>query len=59
MKASWNWLLELCDLDKVPTAAEGADALTRLGLEIEALVDLGAAFAGVVVAEVVDKRPHS
>ncbi len=58
MKASWNWLLELCDLDKVPTAAEGADALTRLGLEIEALVDLGAAFAGVVVAEVVDKRPH-
>ena len=52
MKVLWRWLLELCDLDHQPTAEEGARALTRGGLEIEGLTDLGAAFSGVVVAEV-------
>ncbi|HZJ68151.1 MAG TPA: phenylalanine--tRNA ligase subunit beta [Kofleriaceae bacterium] len=58
MKVLWRWLLELCDLDHQPTAEEGARALTRGGLEIEGLTDLGAAFSGVVVAEVVAKQPH-
>jgi phenylalanyl-tRNA synthetase beta chain len=58
MKALWSWLLELCDLDRQPTADEGARALTRGGLEIEGMTNLGAGFTGVVVAEVVGKQPH-
>lgn len=58
MKVLWSWLLELCDLDKMPTVEEGAAALTRGGIEIEAMTNLGAGFRGVVVAEVVGKRPH-
>jgi phenylalanyl-tRNA synthetase beta chain len=58
MKVLWSWLLELVDLDRQPTVEEGARALTRGGLEIEGMTNLGAGFAGVVVAEVVAKRPH-
>jgi phenylalanyl-tRNA synthetase beta chain len=58
MKVLWSWLLELCDLDRQPTAEEGARALTRGGLEIEGMTNLGAGFSGVVVAEVVARRPH-
>ena len=58
MKVLWSWLLELCDLDRQPTAQDGARALTRGGLEIEGLTNLGAGFGGVVVAEVVGKQPH-
>jgi phenylalanyl-tRNA synthetase beta chain len=58
MKVLWSWLLELCDLDHQPTAEEGARALTRGGLEIEGMTNLGAGFSGVVVAEVVGKQPH-
>jgi phenylalanyl-tRNA synthetase beta chain len=54
----WSWLLELCDLDQVPTVEEAARALTRGGIEIEAMTNLGAGFRGVIVAEVVGKRPH-
>jgi phenylalanyl-tRNA synthetase beta chain len=58
MKILWSWLLELCDLDRQPTADDGARALTRGGLEIEGLSHLGAGFTGVVVAEVVGSSPH-
>ena len=58
MKVLWSWLLELVDLDTLPTVEEGAKALTRGGLEIEGMTNLGAGFSGVVVAEVVGKRPH-
>ena len=58
MKVLWSWLLELCDLDKHPTVEEGARALTRGGLEIESMTNLGGGFSGVVVAEVVGKKPH-
>jgi phenylalanyl-tRNA synthetase beta chain len=58
MKILWSWLLELCDLDQQPTVEEGARVLTRGGLEIEGLTNLGAGFTGVVVAEVVNKQPH-
>src|SRR5262249_10900925 len=58
VKVLWSWLLEMCDLDHVPTVEEGARALTRGGIEIEGITDLGAGFTGVVVAEVVGKQPH-
>jgi phenylalanyl-tRNA synthetase beta chain len=58
MKVCWCWLLELVDLDRAPTVSDGAAALTRVGVEVEAMTDLGAGFAGVVVAEVVGKKPH-
>ncbi len=58
MKILWNWLLEYCDLDQSMTAEQGAAALTKAGLEVEGLTDLGAGFSGVVVAEVVSKKPH-
>jgi phenylalanyl-tRNA synthetase beta chain len=58
VKVLWSWLLELCDFDKQPTVEEGAKALTRAGLEVDGLTNLGAAFSGVVVAEVVGKKPH-
>ncbi|MBV8762697.1 MAG: phenylalanine--tRNA ligase subunit beta [Deltaproteobacteria bacterium] len=58
MKVLWNWLLELCDLDNQPSVEEGASALTRGGIEIEGITNLGAGFKGVVVAEVVGKKPH-
>jgi phenylalanyl-tRNA synthetase beta chain len=58
MKILWSWLLELCDLDRAPTVEEGARALTRGGLEIESITDLGAGISGVVVAEVVGAQPH-
>ena len=58
MKILWSWLLELCDLDKQPTVEDGAKALTRGGIEIEGMTDLGAGFSGVVVAQVVGRKPH-
>ena len=58
MKVVWSWLLELCDLDRAPTVEQGAAALTRVGVEIEGITDLGAGFSGVVIAEVVATRPH-
>jgi phenylalanyl-tRNA synthetase beta chain len=58
MKAVWSWLCELVDLDRALSPDEGARALTAAGIEIEGMEDLGAGFSGVVVAEVVGKRPH-
>jgi len=58
MKAVWSWLMELVDLPRTPTVEQGATALTGAGIEIEGLTDLGSTFSGVVVAEVVGKRPH-
>ncbi|HEY1815934.1 MAG TPA: phenylalanine--tRNA ligase subunit beta [Kofleriaceae bacterium] len=58
MRVLWSWLLELCDLDRQITPEQGAAALTRGGLEIEGIEALGTGFSGVVVAEVVAKRPH-
>src|SRR3954465_15838917 len=57
MKVLWSWLLELCDLDRQPTTEEGARALTRGGLEIEGMTNLGAGFTGVGVAEGGARRP--
>ena len=58
MKASWNWLRELVDAPaSLLVADEVARKLTLAGLEIEGREKF-AAFEGVVVARVVDKRPH-
>ncbi|HRC58563.1 MAG TPA: hypothetical protein PKU97_21725, partial [Kofleriaceae bacterium] len=58
MKILWNWLLELCDFDKLPSAEDGAIALTRGGIEVETLTHLARDISAVVVAEVVGKKPH-
>lgn len=58
MRALWSWLCELCDFDAQPSVEQGAQALTSRGLEVEEVADLGAGFRGVVVAEVVGKKPH-
>ena len=58
MKALWSWLLEMVDLPKAASVEDGVRALTGGGLEVEGVTDLGAGFSGVVVAQVVAKRPH-
>ncbi|HEY1586199.1 MAG TPA: phenylalanine--tRNA ligase subunit beta, partial [Polyangia bacterium] len=55
MKVSLAWLREL--VDKPLDADEVARKLTLAGLEVEGREAFGA-FAGVVVARVVGKRPH-
>ena len=56
MKISWSWLGELVELPADPH--ELAARLTRAGLEVETVTELGKSFAGVVVAEVRGQRPH-
>jgi phenylalanyl-tRNA synthetase beta chain len=58
VRAVWSWLLELAELDRAVAADEGARLLTGAGLEVEAIEHLGAAFTGVVVAEVVAAERH-
>ena len=58
MRAVWSWLLELCELEREVSADEGAALLTGAGLEVESTERLGAAFSGVVVAEVVAVERH-
>ncbi len=57
MKASYRWLREL-----VPQLAasprELADRLTSAGLEVEGLIEFGAATDACLVARVVSIRPH-
>ena len=57
MFAVWSWLRELCDFGRAVSVDEAAQAFTDAGLEVEAITKLGD-FSGVVVAEVVGKRPH-
>ncbi len=56
MKVSWNWLLDYVTPPEGPE--EVAARLTLAGLEVEGIERLGDQFSGVVVAEVVDRRPH-
>ncbi len=56
MKISWNWLGELVELPADATAV--ARRLTIAGLEVETVTELGTSFSGVVVAEILGKRPH-
>ena len=58
MKISFNWLRELCDLKPGVTADSVAEKLSLAGLEVESIDRRGRDLTGVVVAEVLGKRPH-
>ena len=57
MKASYRWLRELVPQLQA-TPRELADRLTSGGLEIEGLIELGAATDACLVVRVVSIRPH-
>ncbi|QJQ96709.1 MULTISPECIES: phenylalanine--tRNA ligase subunit beta [Halomonadaceae] len=56
MKFSEQWLRQWVDPDM--TTQVLADQITMAGLEVDAVERVAAAFSGVVVAEVREKRPH-
>jgi phenylalanyl-tRNA synthetase beta chain len=56
MKVTLNWLKQYVDFDWSPD--ELTERLTMLGLEVEGVEKLGAAFEGIVVAEVITKDKH-
>jgi phenylalanyl-tRNA synthetase beta chain len=58
MKISLNWLRELVELPPGTDADRVAAALTGQGLEVEGIEAKGRELSGVVVAEVLDIRPH-
>ena len=58
MKASYRWLCELVPGLDAFSPADVAQRLTNAGLEVEALIDFGAATKSCVVARVVTIRPH-
>lgn len=58
MRALLSWLFELSEIDRELSPEAAADALTRAGLEVEGIEEIGSDFDGVVVAEVVSTRPH-
>ncbi len=58
MKASLQWLRELAQLDTDPTVEEVSQALTGLGLEVEAVQAVGRIDPKVVVVEVQSIEPH-
>ena len=56
MKVTLNWLKQYVDFDW--SAAELADRLTMLGIEVEGVEKLGGELDGVVVAQVITKDKH-
>ena len=56
MKFTLGWLREYLDTDA--TLDRIVDRLTALGLEVESVVDRGAALAPFTVARVTEARPH-
>ncbi|MDB4982513.1 MAG: phenylalanyl-tRNA synthetase, beta subunit [Myxococcales bacterium] len=58
MKISFNWLRELVALPAGVMADAVAGKLTLAGLEVESIDRRGRDLSGVVVAEVLGKRPH-
>jgi phenylalanyl-tRNA synthetase beta chain len=58
MKISLNWLRELVELPPGADAERVAAVLTGQGLEVEGIEPKGRELSGVVVAEVLDIRPH-
>jgi phenylalanyl-tRNA synthetase beta chain len=57
MRIVWSWIEEIIG-GTLPPPEEVAGRLTRAGLEVETIERLGRSFSGVVVAEVLAKRPH-
>ncbi len=58
MKISLNWLRELVELPGGADLEAVAHALTEQGLEVEGSEAKGRELAGVLVAEVLDIKPH-
>ena len=58
MKISLNWLRELVELPASADLDAVAQALTGQGLEVEGSEPKGRELAGVLVAEVLDIKPH-
>src|SRR5689334_20805297 len=58
MRVSLAWLEELVELPKGTTAAHVTERRTAAGLEVEAVEDLAAPLAGVIVARVAAVKPH-
>ena len=56
MLASISWLKEYVDIDVTPQ--ELAEALTRVGLEVESVIDLGEGISGVVTGKVMEIERH-
>jgi phenylalanyl-tRNA synthetase beta chain len=56
MKVLLSWLREFAPIEGDPAAI--AAQLTDLGMEVEEVVEIGAGLGGVVVAEVLEVRPH-
>jgi len=56
MKLTIDWLRDFVPVDKDGQAL--ADELTLAGLEVDAVTPVAADFSGVVVAEILEKRPH-
>ena len=59
MKVTYNWLREYVDFDWPPE--ELAERLTMLGVEVESAEEMGGAFEGIVVGQVItrDKHPNA
>ncbi|MCH2379095.1 MAG: phenylalanine--tRNA ligase subunit beta, partial [Pedosphaera sp.] len=59
MKVTYNWLREYVDFDW--PAVELAERLTMLGVEVESAEEMGGAFEGIVVGQVItrDKHPNA
>lgn len=56
MRVSLEWLKEYVDIDMAPE--ELADALTLSGTAVDRVHTLGGGVTGVIVAQVVDIKPH-
>ena len=56
MRVPLSWLHDFVPLDAEPRAI--AEALDRLGLEVEALDAPGAEIIGIKVARILEVRPH-
>jgi phenylalanyl-tRNA synthetase beta chain len=56
MLVSLKWLQDYVDIDL--TAAELADKLTMVGLEVDEIKTVNPAFSGVVVAKILSVKPH-
>ena len=56
MKITVDWLRDFVDVDLAPDAL--AERLTLAGLEVESVEPVAADLAGVVVAEILERRAH-
>src|SRR3990170_2917420 len=56
MRFTLSWLKEYVDFDASPE--ELAERLTMVGLEVESIEYMGMGIEDILVAEILDKRPH-